>query len=185
MIQSWCQALITSQVVGTGPSNSTVAATTLPAAALFTIPANFFAIGSVLRITVAGQISNVVTTPGTLTLDVKFGSTIVFTTGAVQMSTTVHTTLPFWWDCLLTCRSIGASTSATLMGQSKLHGQMILTSGADITTHGTALAPNTTPAAGTGFASTSAQVVDLFATFSVNTSATNISVQQYVLESVN
>jgi hypothetical protein len=136
-------------------------------------------------LTVAGQISNVVTTPGTLTLDVKFGSTIVFTTGAVQMSTTVHTTLPFWWDCLLTCRSIGASTSATLMGQSKLHGQMILTSGADITTHGTALAPNTTPAAGTGFASTSAQVVDLFATFSVNTSATNISVQQYVLESVN
>jgi hypothetical protein len=185
MIQSWCQALVSAQVVGTGPSNTLTATSTIPAAAKFTIPANFFYIGAVLRLTMAGQISNVATTPGTLTLDVRFGAVIAFNAGAVQMSTTVHTTLPFWWDVLLTCRAIGASTSANLMGQSKLQGQMILTSGADITTHGTALAPNTTPAVGTGFDSTLSQVVDIFATFSVNTSATNISVQQYVLESVN
>jgi hypothetical protein len=186
MIQSWVQALISQQVAGNSLTNTAATATSIIApAAKFTIPANFFYIGSVLRVTMTGQLSNVVTTPGTLTLDFMFGAVIVFTTGAMQMSTTAHTTLPFWWDVLLTCRAIGASTSANLMGQSKIHGQMMLTSGADITTHGTLLAPNTTPAVGTGFDSTLAQVTDVKATTSVGTTGTIVTGQQLVIESLN
>ncbi len=183
MFQSWNQVLINAQVAGSGPTNTTTETSLLPAAAKFTIPANFFQVGSVLRITLASQVSNVATTPGTLTLKVKFGSTIAFSGGAAQLSTTVHTTLPHWWDVLLTCQVIGAS--AVLMGQGKSHGQMCLTSGADITTHGTQLTPNTTPAQGTAFDSTATQVVDITATMSTTTSGTSMAGQQYVLESLN
>lgn len=186
MQQSWVQALISQQIIGASLTNTAATATSIISlASKVTIPANFFAIGSVLRVTLTGQISNVVTTPGTLTLDFMLGSVIAFTTGAMQMSTTVHTTLPFWWDLLLTCRAIGASTTANFMGQSKIHGQMMLTSGADITTHGTLLGPNTTPAVGTGWDSTTAQVTDIKATTSVGTAGTIITGQQLVIESLN
>jgi len=185
--QSWVQALITSQIAGSGPSNSTTAATTLPASAKFSFPANVLQIGTAIRYTMTGQVSNVATTPGTLTLDLRIGAVIAFNSAAMQMSTTAHTTLPLWWDVLLTCRAIGASTSANLMGQSRCTGQMIsATAVADsTTTHGTLLAPNAAPAVGTGFDSTAAALIDNFATFSVSTSATNITSQQAVLELLN
>src|SRR5437763_1769684 len=122
MLQSWVQTLISAQVSQAGPSNTLSETSCLPAAAKWTIPTNFFFIGSVLRITFIGQVSNVVTTPGTLNMKVKFGSTIAFDGGAQQMSTTVHTTLPFWWDVLLTCRAIGGS--ANFIGQGRHMGQM-------------------------------------------------------------
>jgi len=183
MFQSWNQVLINSQVAGSGPTNTTTETSLLPAAAKFTIPANFFQIGSVLRITLCSQVSNVATTPGTLNLKVKFGSTAVFTGGAQQLSTTVHTTLPHWWDVLLTCQVIGSS--AVFMGQGRSMGQMCLRSGADLATDGVEMTPNSTPAQGTAFDSTATQVVDLTATMSTTTSGTSMAGQQYVLESLN
>ena len=83
-IQSWGQTLITAQVDGSSLSNSTTATSILPAQAKFTLPANTLNIGQSLRIKAAGRLSNIVTTPGTLTLDIKFGSTIIFGGGAVS-----------------------------------------------------------------------------------------------------
>lgn len=179
---NWVQALASAQVAGGPISNSVSAASLIPAQAKFTIPAGILKIGDVFRVTSTYQVSNVVTTPGTLTLDIRFGSIIVFTSGAVQMSTTAHTTLPAWWSALMTVRALGLTTAANLMGQSKLHGIMFLISGADLTTHGTMLAPNVTPVVGTGFDSTISNAVDHFGTFSVATSPTNITLQQYVFE---
>lgn len=183
MLQSWNQVLINSQVSQAGPSNTVSETSVLPPAAKFTIPANFFLVGTLLRITVVGQVSNVVTTPGTLNMKVKFGSTIAFDGGTQQMSTTAHTTLPHWWDVLLTCRAIGSS--ANFIGQGRSMGQMCLRSGADLATDGLEMTPNTAPAVSANWDSTLTQQVDITATTSVSTSGTNYSSQQYVLESLN
>lgn len=181
--QSWEQVLINANTSQAGPSNTTTETSVLPAAAKFTIPANFFEIGTVLRLTLVGQVSNVATTPGTMNLKVKFGSTIAFDGSTQQMSTTVHTTLPHWWDVLLTCRAIGSS--ANFIGQGRQTGQMCLRSGADLATDGVEMTPNTAPAVSANWDSTATQQVDVTCTFSTTTSGTNYSSQQYVLEAIN
>lgn len=183
-IQSWGQTLITAQVAGSNLTGSLTATSILPPQAKFTLPANTLNIGQSLRIKAAGQLGNIVTTPGTLTLDVRFGSTVIFNGGAMQLSSTVHTTLPFWYEALLTCRAVG--TSANFMGQAICTSQCLsLTAVADsTTTPATLLLPNTTPAVGTNFDSTVAQVIDFFATFSLS-NANAIQLQQFSLEMMN
>jgi hypothetical protein len=183
MNQSWNQVLIAAKVAGGGPSNTVTETSVLPAASKFTLPANLIVLGTILRITLIGQLSNVVTTPGTFTFAIKFGATAVFSTGAMTCSTTAHTSLPHWLDIFLTCRAEG--TSANFMGQSKAAGIMCLLSGADLTTHGTLLGPATAPAVGSNFDSTATQQMDLTLTTSVATSGTNYVGQQYMVESLN
>jgi hypothetical protein len=183
MNQTWNQVLIAAKIVGGGPSNTVTETSVLPAAAKFTLPANIIVIGTILRITLIGQLSNVVTTPGTFTFAVKFGATAVFSTGAMTCSTTAHTTLPHWLDIFLTCRAEGPS--ANFMGQARASGIMCLLSGADLTTHGMLLAPATAPAVGSNFDSTATQQIDMTLTTSVSTSGTNYTGQQYAVESMN
>lgn len=188
-LQTWQETLISAQVSGNTLTASTAATSLLPAAARYTLPANYMAIGKVLRIRFAGQLGNIVTTPGTLTLDVRMGPTsniIVFNGGAMQLSSTAHTALPIMGEVMLTCRAIGGSTSANLMGQAWVASQSLsLTAVADsTTTPAQLLAPNTTPAVGTGFDSTVPMVVDLFGTFSLN-NANAITLTQYTLEALN
>lgn len=186
-LQTWQEALVSAQVAGTSIGATTTATSIIPTHAKFTLPANYFYIGKALRFNSIGQISNVITTPGTITLDIRFGAVVVFNGAAVQMSTTAHTTLPYWLEVITTCRAIGSATSANLMGQGRLTGQMIsATANPDsATTHGTVMAPNSTPAAGTGFDSTATQAIDHFSTFSVSTSGTNITLQQWIVEALN
>ena len=184
-IQSWGQTLITAQVDGLSLSSSTTATSILPAQAKFTLPANTLNIGQSLRIKAAGRLSNIVTTPGTLTLDIKFGSTVIFGGGAMQMSTTSHTTLPWWYEALLTCRAVGSS--ANFMGQAIATSQCLsLTAVADsTTTPATLLLPNSTPAVGNNFDSTTSQVIDMFATFSIANVGNLIQLHQFSLEMMN
>ena len=186
---SWVQTIVDAQVAGSALSNSTTATSILPPAAKFILPSNTLTVGSAIRIKAAGQLSNIVTTPGTLTLDVRWNSTpiSVFNGGAMQMSSTAHTTVPFWMEILLTCRAIGSGTSANLMGQGVITSQALsLTAVADsTTTPATLLMPNTTPAVGTGFDSTVSNVMDLFATFSIANAGNAITLQQYTVETLN
>ncbi len=180
-------ALVTAQVAGPNLTASTTATSLLPAQAKVTLPAGFFAYaGQKMIIKAHGQLGNIVTTPGTLTIDVRFGGTVVFNGGAMQLSSTAHTALPFWLDIELTCRAVGSGSSANLMGQGRMTAQSLsLTAVADsTTTPATLLLPNTTPAVGTGFDSTATQQVDLFGTFSLN-NANAIQVHQFEIPSVN
>ena len=186
---SWVQTLVAAQVAGSALSNSTTATSILPGQAKYILPANTLTVGQAMRIKAALQVSNIVTTPGTLTLDVRFNSTpiIVFNGGAMQLSTTAHTTLPVWVEILLTTRAVGSGTSANLMGQGIATGQPLsLTAVADSTTTvGTVMLPNTTPAVGTGFDSTVSNVIDFFATFSIANAGNAVTLQQYTLELLN
>lgn len=175
--------LTTLTAAGTLFNGYTTAKTILPSANVLSLAPNFWTVGKTMEIEFVAGLSNIVTTPGTLTLQVMVGAVIAFTTGAVQMSTTAHTLLPLLVKILLTCRSVGSGTSATLIGQARLEGQGVVeVSGADVVSNvGVVLAPLTAPAVGTGFDSTIANTLDLWNGFSINNAGNGIQLSQYVV----
>jgi hypothetical protein len=180
-LQTWGETLISSQVDGTAVTGTTAAAVE-PPAARFTLPANFFVPGKVLRVNAWGRISNIVTTPGTLTLDVRFNtSSVVFNGGAVSLNVVAKTNVAWRLIMMLTCRTIGNGTVATLLGQGDFTSESVVGSAAGIAND--AMLPASAPVVGTGFDSTVAQTVDLFATFSLT--GNSLTSHQYTLESMN
>lgn len=154
----------------------------------YTLPANFWVPGKTVAVNLRGDLSNIVTTPGTVTFQFMLGSVIAWTSGAINFSTTAHTTLPFWLDLDLTCQIAGGGTQAKLMGQGQIQSQCVSnTAVADAVTTSlpSLLLPNTTPAQGTGFDSTAAQKVDIFVGFSISNAGNGVRARQYRLRSMN
>lgn len=184
---SWREVVAHDQgVAGAALTNTVTATSLLPAGALWTMPGNLLKVGTKLHITAAGQISNVVTAAPTFAFDVRLGSVSAFTMTA-QCSTTAHTSLPWKLQVLLTCRAIGATTTANFFGVGEIMGQAFnLTAAADAGTgHPGILLPTTTPAAGTGFDSTASNQIDLRGTWSAANASNSIQVLHYMLELLN
>jgi hypothetical protein len=182
-LQIWSETLISAQTDGAPLNTSTTPTSLLPGAAKFQLPANYFQIGRKLRVTMFGRVSNIVTTPGTLTLDVRFGSVVVFNGTAMPLNTTAKTNVTWKMEALLTCRSIGSSTAATMFGFGNFTSESVNSSVAG--TANDVLMPASAPAVGTGFDSTSAQVVDVFGTWSISNAGNTITAHDYALESLN
>lgn len=176
---SWGQTLISAQVAGTAVT-AAARTTALPPAARFSFPPNQLKVGDKFNIKASGIISCVVTTPGTARFDVAFGSSVVFDSGAINLNIVAKVNVPWWLDIELTVRSIGASTSATIIGQG------LWVSEAGIAAPLPAVGGNasfnipvSTIAVGTGFDSTASNFIDLFFT---QTAATgSMTLQQYDL----
>lgn len=186
-MQTWQEALIAAQADGTALTNSTTATSITPASGLVTLPAQYFQIGRALRLRATGRISTVVTTPGTLTLQLRFGAINAFDGGAMTLNTVAQTNTPWILDVLMTCRAIGSGTAANLFGQGTFMSHAVIGSAA-IGTGGAGiqmLPYNAAPAVGGGFDSTAAQTPTLFATWSVANATNSIQVHQMVLESLN
>lgn len=187
--QAWVELYTVAPGDGTALTNSTTATSLLPAANKFTLPSMFFdsVNGKTLRVRATGRISTVVTTPGTLTLDVRFGSTAVFSSGAMSLNTTAQTNVNWVYEADLTIRTVGASTSATLFSQGTWVSHAVI--GSPAPTAGGAgmhlLPYNAAPAAGSGFDSTSAQQIDFYATWSVANASNSIALHTFTLLSLN
>jgi hypothetical protein len=187
--KGYVRTLGAARTSGTSRASFTTAITALPEHARVSMDPFDWYEGRVLRVTFAGAIGNVVTAQPTFTFEFRLGPTstiAAFSTGALLTSTTAHTTVPLWGEFLLTCRALGAGTAANLMGQGWVASRALLDAGAtaDITTlgHPTLLAPETTPAVGTGFDSTVQNVADLFVACSVSNAANTFQLHQYTLE---
>ncbi|KKM27840.1 hypothetical protein LCGC14_1570670 [marine sediment metagenome] len=182
--QSWQETLITSQ--GDGATITAAAATSmLPAAAVYTLPANFFdVIGKQVMIKASGRITSVITTPGTARYDVRLGGGVVFDGLATLLDTVAgHTTVAWDLEILLTCRVIGAT--ANLFGIGKWASEDLL--GVPATAPKgvlTAMLPwDTTPAVGSNFDSTTSQTVDV--QFTQTAATGSMTCHQYSLISMN
>lgn len=187
-LQTWVETLIQQSVQGPALNTSTTPTSILPTSAKYVLPANFFNIGKMLRIKAFGNMSNIVTTPGTLTISVRFNTTpiVVFTSSAMQMNAVAKANLPWIAEILLCCRAIGTGTSANLMGGGTFQGESIV--GSPLPAAGGSgglVMPVTTPAVGTGFDSTVPNLVDLFAAFSISNASNNILTEMYTLEAMN
>lgn len=188
MSQGFVETLVAQHTQGTLFNTYTTAKTVIPATSLITLPSNYIKIGSSFEITVVGGLSNIVTTPGTVTFQIMLGSTAVFTTGAIQLNATAHTLLPFRLDALLTCRAVGSSTSANFMGTARVQGiHFTLTAGqTDATnTGGIFSGPATAPAVGSGFDSTIANILDFWTGFSISNAGNGVQIEQYIVKSLN
>lgn len=185
-LQTWQECLIAAPSDGTALTNSTTETSILPAAAKLVLPANYLYVGRVLKLTATGRISNVVTTPGTLTFNVKFGSVIVAASGALNLNVVAKTNVTWWLEWYLTCRAIGGSTSANFMHTGEWTSESVVGSPANTAGGAGSLnLPVSAPAVGTGFDSTASQIVDLTATFSVANASNSIQLHQFMLASLN
>jgi len=178
------QVLTQQRAAGTLFNTYTTAKTVINATELFTFPANTLEIGSAFRVRVMGGLSNIVTTPGTVTFQIMMGSIVVWTSGAIQMSTTAHTLIPFNLEVMMRVNAIGATTSANFLSMGMLNGIMFTVgAGADSTTVvGQFPVPATAPAAGTGFDSTIANILDFWTGFSISNAGNGIQVYNYNVE---
>lgn len=187
--QLWFEPFVSAAGDGTALTNSTTATSLLPAANKFTLPSAFFqyADGTTLRFRATGRISTVVTTPGTLTLDIRFGSVVVFNGGAMTLNTTAQTNVNWVFEADLVIRAVGASTSANVIGQGFFMSHAVIGSPAPTAGGcGTHLLPyNAAPAVGTGFDSTASQTIDFFGTWSVANASNSITLHTASIASIN
>lgn len=189
--QSWIETLTTQQAIGTIFDTYTTSKSVINPQALYTFPPNYFAPGRCLEIMVGGALNTLVTTPGTITFEVKLGPTaniVAFSSGAIQMNATAHTLLPFYLEMRMTCRAVGSGTSANIVGLGRLGGVMFTLTAAqvdDLNTPGLFLVPATTPGVGAGFDSTISNILDFWAGFSISSASNRIRVDQYIVKSLN
>lgn len=186
--QGFVEAPITAQSDGTALTNTITATSILPVASKLLIPANSWFIGRAMRVRAAGRISTVVTTPGTLTLDLRVTDSaavtvIAATSGAITLNTVAQTNAAWDLEWLLTCRAIGNAALTTLMHQGKFTSVAANTLNAAPVA--VAMLPATAPAVGTGFNATLNNSLDLFATWSVANAANSIQVHQFAVEMLN
>ena len=109
--QGWQEVFVIGQTDGAALTASVTPTSIIPAAARFTLPPNFFSeVGKAIRVRGAGRVTTV-TTPGTLTLDIRLGPTgniVVFNGGAMALNATAQTNATWEFEATLICRSIGA-----------------------------------------------------------------------------
>jgi len=187
-LQTFQETLVSQQLAGTAFNTFTTAKTVIPPICLFQLPPNYLYIGKKFRTTVLGSISNIVTTPGTITFQINMGTVAAWSSGAVQLNATAHTTLPFRLVVEWTVRAIGNSTSANIIGVGTVTGIMFTnTAGQVDSVNGipSIVVPATAPAVGTGFDSTVAQTLDLFVGFSISNIGNQIQIQDYLVEALN
>lgn len=179
--QTWQETLVAAQSAGTAVTG-TAAGSLLPPQAKFTVPANYLDyVGKQLRIRAFGQMSNIVTTPGTLTLSVKMGATTVSTSPAFTLVTTAKTNVSWFLDIAMHLRVTGSSAQFIVTGSMQSES---LQSGAGTTNFaGTQMWPLSAPAVGTAFDATASQQIDLQAIFSLT--GNSIQALSYTLESLN
>lgn len=185
---TWVQALSNISADGTALTNNTAETSILNALHKYTLAANVLdAVGKKMRLYATGRISTVVTTPGTLTLRLKFGSVAVFNSGALSLNTTAQTNVPWILNALLEARTVGSGTAATLFGMGTWESHAVIASPAPTAGGcGTHVLPyNAAPAVGAGFDSTAAQVIDLTAQWSVANASNSIQCHLFSLEMLN
>lgn len=188
---SYRSVLVCNQADGTALASSTTPTSLLPASAKTKLwPLYCRNTEKILKVTAHGRISTVVTTPGTLTLAVRFidsaaTSVDVFTSGAMTLNVTAQTNTPWILEAYLHVRSLGSA--ATIFGWGRWTSHAVIGSSAIGTAGaGTQMLPyNAAPAVGTAFNATLENQVDLFGTWSVNNASNSITCHSFIVESVN
>lgn len=164
---------------GTALANSTTETSILPAAQLTAgTPAWYFSRKQKRIIfCFSGQISTLVTAPGTLTLKAYLDAVAVFSSGAIPLNIVAKTNVGWYIEGELVCQAFGASTSTQLFPK-KCVFQSEAYIGAPVASVGgngiINLPYNTAPVLGTGFDNGPSHSWDFKAQWSVPNAANSI-----------
>ncbi len=189
--QGWNQLVVSQRAAGTLFNTYTTAKTVINQQDLYSLPPNFFQLGQKIRQTVHFNMSNIVTTPGTVTFQTMLGSIVAFSTGAVQLNATAHTLLPGKLVIDLTCQLANTGVGgaiAKLMGSAVLSGVMFTKTAAQVdgvNSETIITLPVAGYALGTAFDGTISQILDFWTGFSISNSGNGIQVAQYDVEILN
>jgi hypothetical protein len=194
--KQYSDLLVAQYADGAAIANSTTETRLQHVSGRFTLPASYFdQIGKTLELDMWGRISNIVTTPGTLTLRVKFGSTVttgtgavtggvsVWDSGAIALNTTAKTNVSFRLKLLLTAQVLGDGALAKLMGMGEFTTESL--SGASAGQPLDLFLPGSAPAQGTGFDANAAQSVDVSAQWSIANAGNSIQSHLYNVKGLN
>ena len=170
------QVLTQQRAAGTSFASYTTAKTVINQTELVTLPANYLTVGTKLRISVMAALSNVVTAAPTFTFQVMMGTIVAWTSGAITTNTTANSALPLRLVIDLRVDSIGTGTTAKFMGTGDLRCAAFASGSTSI------VVPTTTPAVGTGFDSTVANILDFLVGISASNASNAIQIQDYTVE---
>lgn len=187
-MQTWQETIASMSSVGPTKASWTTAATVLNPQALVSLPPNYLYPGKMLRITILGALGNAITGQPTFTFQVMMGAVVAWSSGAVTTNAAAHTALPFKLVIDLRCDTVGSGTSAKFMGVGVLTGRQFLISGTgvdSVTSDTTLMLPVGTPAVGTGFDASIANVLDFFVACSASTATSTLTLQEYYVEALN
>lgn len=150
-----------------------------------TIPANYLGyLGATLRGRIRYVCSNIVTTPGTLTLRIRIGTTTLSATAvvasrAIGLDTTAQTNAAGTMDFEIVTNAAGASGTALITGEVRQFNQLASTAAN--------LLPIFMPVTGNAAQTvntTVANILSVSGQFSVSGATTNLTAQEYILESI-
>lgn len=184
----YVQPIAWSRAVGTLFNTYTAAKTVINQTDLVQLPPNYWAPGKMIRVTVRGGFSNIVTTPGTTVFQIMMGTIAAWSSGNIQLNATAHVLLPFTLVVDLRCDTIGTGTVAKLLGMGTLNGVHFTKTAAQVdgvNTETTIQVPVTAPAVGTGFDSTIANLLDFWTGFSISNVGNGVQVYIYLVEEIN
>lgn len=132
------------------------------------------------------DVSNVVTTPGTITLRLRWGGvagTVLASTGAITMSSTARANYSGSLDADIIWRSIGSAGSAFCMGRAYLNNVPVAADSLPQGIYTMGSAGANTPAVVGSLDTTTSKALSVTVTFSVNTAGTQITNHLRVLKS--
>ena len=182
---NWVETLDSIVADGTQISNSTSETIICPD---FSIPAYYMVPGRTLEVWAFGVMSNVVTTPGTLIMRVRWGGvagTVLLASGAQGLDTTARTNSIWALQAYIACRTAGAS--GTFMSGGTMACNVLSSTATNLLPQllGSAGAPLASGNAAVTVDTTAAKLLSVTAQFSVNTSPTNLTCQQRVIKVIN
>jgi hypothetical protein len=183
----YVQVLASNRANGPALASWTVAKSVINAADLYQLPLNWCKIGTKFRIRVAGSITTVGTTSGTVTFQMMMGAVVVWTSGPVQLTTTAEATgQSFVLEAVVRVTAVdavAATPAGTLLGQGWVAGlvaQLGAGAAVGLVTDSIIMVPATAAANGTAFGSSATENVDFWIGFS--TAGNTALIQDYVLE---
>jgi hypothetical protein len=193
--KQYTDALVCQYENGAAITASTTETRLQAATAHCTLAPNYFdQLGKTIEIVMRGRITTVVTTPGTLTLRVKLGSTVttgtgaiaggvsVWDSGAIALNVVAKTNVTWGLNLLLTSFVLGDGALAKLMGVGQICSEALV--GA---TAGQPLdfwLPASAPVVGTGFDSTASQSLNISSQWSIS-NADSIQSHLYTVRALN
>lgn len=176
MSDGFIESFVSAGEDGAALTNTTVATSIIPVARRILLPAGLFSrVGKQLIWRAAGRISTAPASPGTLTLDLRFGTNIVFNGGASAALATTITNLTWEAEGVLRCVAIGSAASVLGIGH-------LLTYALSAATP-ILMLPASAPGPGASFDSTASHILDLFATWSIANAANSIQLHQFSIQS--
>jgi hypothetical protein len=144
--------------------------------------------GATFRVHCEFDVSNVVTTPGTLTMRVRWGGvggTILATTGAITLSSTARANFTGSLEVYLVVRTVGSAGSMYCMGKVLLNDVPAGADSAPQSIYTMTSAGLNVPAVVSSLDTTTAKLLSVTGQFSVSTATTQLTNHIRVLECLN